>query len=54
MGARKTLTVYRNYIIGAAKIKTSEVFITSEVFLWWRWRESNPRPKDSTLGNLRA
>jgi len=20
----------------------------------WRWRELNPRPKDSTLGNLRA
>jgi len=20
----------------------------------WRWRESNPRPKDSILGNLRA
>ena len=24
------------------------------VFWLWRWRESNPRPKDSTLENLRA
>ena len=52
ISAAKILLLYD--LIREIVLKNIQPAVKLLVECLWRWRELNPRPKDSTLGNLRA